>query len=79
MADFNIGPHDGGTELTIHYSYTPNLLGRFLKGFTDKQPARACGRGSAAWPRVSSERVSASPPAEGLPEPRSSSPPSSSA
>ena len=27
MADFNIGPHDGGTELTIHYSYTPNLLG----------------------------------------------------
>ena len=27
MADFNIGPDDGGTELTIHYSYTPNVWG----------------------------------------------------
>lgn len=34
--DFKIEPQDGGTKLTIHYSYTPNLLGRLLKGTTDK-------------------------------------------
>ena len=25
VADFKIEPQDGGTKLTIHYSYTPNL------------------------------------------------------
>ena len=37
VADFNIAAADGGTDLTLHYSYTPNLLGRFLKRSTDKQ------------------------------------------
>ena len=59
MADFNIGPHDGGTELTIHYSYTPNLLGRFLKGFTDKQMRKGIG-GMAKGLQRASERIAAS-------------------
>jgi len=59
MADFNIGPHEGGTELTIHYSYTPNLLGRFLKGFTDKQMRKGIG-GMAKGLQRESERIAAS-------------------
>ena len=43
VADFNIAPHDGGTELTLHYSYTPNLLGRVTKGYTDKQMRKGIG------------------------------------
>jgi uncharacterized protein YndB with AHSA1/START domain len=37
VADFNIAPHGDGTELTLHYSYTPNWLGRLMSGYTDKQ------------------------------------------
>ena len=37
IADFNIATSNGGTELNLHYSYTPNLLGRLAKGYTDKQ------------------------------------------
>lgn len=37
VADFNISPHGDGTDLTIHYSYTLNRLGRIAKGYTDKQ------------------------------------------
>ena len=37
IADFNITPSDDGTELTLHYSYTLNRLGRLAKGTTDKQ------------------------------------------
>lgn len=37
IADFNIKPGGDGTELTLHYSYTLNRLGRFAKGTTDKQ------------------------------------------
>lgn len=37
VADFNISPDSGGTELVLHYSYTPNFLGRLAKGYTDKQ------------------------------------------
>ncbi|WP_072691351.1 SRPBCC family protein [Rhodococcus marinonascens] len=37
VADFNIAAQDTGTKLTLHYSYTPNLLGRLAKGSTDKQ------------------------------------------
>ena len=59
MADFNIGPDDGGTELTIHYSYTPNLLGHFLKGFTDKQMRKGIG-GMAKGLQRESERIAAS-------------------
>jgi len=43
VADFNIAPHDGGTELTIHYSYTLNGLGRLVKGYTDKQMRKGIG------------------------------------
>ena len=43
VADFNIARHDDGTELTIHYSYAPNLLGRLLKGYTDKQMRKGMG------------------------------------
>ncbi|RVW02513.1 SRPBCC family protein [Rhodococcus spongiicola] len=43
VADFNIAPHDSGTELTLHYSYTPNLLGRVAKGSTDKQLRKGIG------------------------------------
>ena len=43
VADFNIAPHDGGTELTLHYSYTLNTMGRIAKGYTDKQMRRGIG------------------------------------
>jgi uncharacterized protein YndB with AHSA1/START domain len=37
VADFNIAAKHNGTKLTLHYSYTPNRLGRVTKGSTDKQ------------------------------------------
>jgi uncharacterized protein YndB with AHSA1/START domain len=43
VADFNICPHDGGTELTLHYSYELNTLGRFAKGYTEKQMRKGIG------------------------------------
>jgi hypothetical protein len=43
VADFNIVPHSGGTELTLHYSYTLNFLGHLLKGYTDKQMRKGIG------------------------------------
>jgi uncharacterized protein YndB with AHSA1/START domain len=43
VADFNIASRDGGTELVLHYSYTPNLLGRAAKGYTDKQMRKGIG------------------------------------
>lgn len=43
VADFNISPSDGGTELTVHYSYTLNMLGRLAKGPTDKQMRKGIG------------------------------------
>jgi len=43
VADFNIAPHNGGTELTLHYNYTPNLMGRLAKGYTDKQMRKGIG------------------------------------
>lgn len=42
-ADFNIATHDDGTELTLHYTYTPNFLGRLLRGQTDKQMRKGMG------------------------------------
>jgi len=59
VADFNIGPHDDGTKLTLHYSYTPNLLGRLLKGYTDKQMRKGIGGMAKALQRES-ERIAAS-------------------
>ena len=43
IADFNVAPRDGGTELTLHYSYTLNRLGRMAKGTTDKQMRKGIG------------------------------------
>lgn len=43
VADFKIAQHDGGTELTIHYSYTLNRLGRMAKRLTDKQMRSGIG------------------------------------
>ncbi len=37
VADFNLKSHNGGTELILHYSYVPNLMGRLMKSTTDKQ------------------------------------------
>ncbi len=37
VADFNLASVEDGTELTLHYSYTLNRLGRVVKGTTGKQ------------------------------------------
>jgi len=57
-ADFNIAPQDGGTELVIRYSYTPNLLGRLVKGYTDTQMRKGIG-GMAKGLQQESERIAA--------------------
>lgn len=56
LADFNIAPNNGGTELTLHYSYEPNLLGRMLRGYTHKQMQQGIG-GLAKSLAVESERL----------------------
>lgn len=56
VADFNICPHDGGTELTLHYSYTLNVMGRFAKGYTDKQMRKGIGSMATGLQRES-ERI----------------------
>ena len=43
VADFNIAPNDDGTMLTLHYQYTPNLLGRLMRRYTDKQMQKGIG------------------------------------
>jgi len=43
VADFNIAPSGDGTELTLHYSYTLNRLGRLAKRTTDKQLRKGLG------------------------------------
>ncbi|MGI9529136.1 MAG: SRPBCC family protein [Acidimicrobiia bacterium] len=56
VADFNIVEADGGTELTLHYSYTPNFMGRMMKGYTDKQMRKGIGSLAKSLQRES-ERV----------------------
>jgi len=58
VADFNIAPHKDGTALNIHYSYTSNLLGRLMKGYTDKQMRKGIG-GMAKGLQRESERIAA--------------------
>ena len=58
IADFNIAPNDGGTELNLHYSYTPNMLGRLVKGYTDKQMRKGIA-GLAKGLQMESERIHA--------------------
>lgn len=43
VADFKIAPHNDGTMLTLHYSYTPNRLGRLLRRSTDTQLRKGIG------------------------------------
>jgi uncharacterized protein YndB with AHSA1/START domain len=43
VADFNIAPNDEGTMLTLDYGYTPNRLGRLVKGYTDKRMRKGIG------------------------------------
>jgi uncharacterized protein YndB with AHSA1/START domain len=59
VADFNIAPSEGGTELTLHYSYTLNLLGRLMKGYTAKQMQKGIG-GLAKGLQRESERLAVS-------------------
>ena len=59
VADFNIAAEDDGTQLTLHYSYTPNLFGRLMRGATDKQMRKGMG-GMAEDLKVESERLATS-------------------
>jgi uncharacterized protein YndB with AHSA1/START domain len=59
QADFNLAPNDGGTELTLHYSYTLNLMGKIMRGYTAKQMTKGIG-GLAKSLQMESERISAS-------------------
>ena len=59
VADFNIAPLGGGTELTLHYSYTLNAMGRLVKGYTDKQMRKGIG-GMAKGLQQESERLATS-------------------
>jgi uncharacterized protein YndB with AHSA1/START domain len=57
-ADFSIAAKDGGTELNLHYSYTPNMLGRLMKGYTDKQMRKGIS-GMTKGLQAESERLHA--------------------
>ena len=59
IADFNISPDDDGTELTLHYSYTLNRMGRLVKGSTDKQMRKGID-GMAGGLQRESERIATS-------------------
>lgn len=56
IADFNIVRQDDGTALTLHYSYTPNRLGRLISGYTDKQMRKGIA-GLAKGLQRESERI----------------------
>jgi uncharacterized protein YndB with AHSA1/START domain len=56
IADFNIAPSGDGTELTLHYSYALNHLGRMAKGTTDRQLRKGIG-GLADGLQRESERI----------------------
>ncbi len=43
VADFKLAAKGDITELTLHYTYTPNRLGRAVKGTTDKQLRKGLG------------------------------------
>jgi uncharacterized protein YndB with AHSA1/START domain len=59
VADFNLAPIEDGTELTLHYSYTLNRLGRAVKGTTDKQMKKGIN-GLADNLRAASELIATS-------------------
>lgn len=43
VADFQLTPRSGGTELNLHYSYTLNLLGKLMSRYTRKQLIKGLG------------------------------------
>ena len=43
VADFKLATQGDGTQFTLHYTYTPNRLGRAVKGTTDKQLRKGLG------------------------------------
>lgn len=57
VADFQLAPRDGGTLVTIDYTYTPNLMGRILKGATDQQMRKGLGGLAKALQRESEQPV----------------------
>ena len=59
VADFNIAEKGGGTELNLHYSYTPNWMGRLMKRYTETQMRKGIG-GLAKGLQRESERIAAS-------------------
>jgi len=59
VADFNIAPHDDGTDLTLHYDYTLNRMGRLVKSSTDKQMRKGID-GMARGLQRESERIATS-------------------
>lgn len=58
VADFNLATEGEGTALTLHYSYTPNRLGRVAKGTTEKQMRKGID-GLAEDLKSESERIAA--------------------
>lgn len=58
VADFRLTPRSGGTELVVHYQYDLNRMGRFVKGYTDKQMRKGIG-GMTKGLQVESERLAA--------------------
>ncbi len=59
VADFKIAEKGGGTELNLHYSYTPNWMGRLMKRYTETQMRKGIG-GLAKGLQRESERIAAS-------------------
>ena len=43
VADFKVAEANGGTELTLHYSYERNLLGKLSGPFTDRLLRKGLG------------------------------------
>jgi uncharacterized protein YndB with AHSA1/START domain len=58
VADFNLAADGAGTALTLHYSYTPNRMGRIAKGTTEKQMRKGIS-GLADDLKTQSERIAA--------------------
>ncbi|NND04574.1 MAG: SRPBCC family protein [Acidimicrobiia bacterium] len=56
VADFNIAADGDGTDLALHYSYEPNVLGKLMKGYTHKQMLKGIG-GLAKSLAIESERL----------------------
>ena len=61
VADFNLAASNDGTELTIHYNYTLNRMGRVAKGTTDKQMRKGMN-GLAEDLQRESERLTSTSP-----------------